>query len=125
MRIYALAVFSVLLSALAQTAFKFGMSRPGAQQAATVSMGEQPLKALFVILTNPAVVGGLVLYAASAMLWLLVLARLDLSVAYPMVALGFILTMLAGVLLFGESLSAARLGGTLLICVGVTLVARS
>lgn len=124
MRIYALAIFSVFLSALAQTAFKFGMSQPSAQHA-VASIGQRPLQSLFAILTNPGVLGGLSLYGTSAVLWLLVLARLDLSAAYPMVALGLILTMLAGVFMFGEPLSAARLGGTLLICVGVVMVARS
>jgi multidrug transporter EmrE-like cation transporter len=69
------------------------------------------------------VIGGLFLYGLSAAIWLFVLARLDVSVAYPFVALGFLLTMVLGCLLFGEPLTARKLIGTMLVMFGVYLVA--
>jgi len=57
--------------------------------------------------------------------WLLVLARVPVSQAYPFVGLGFVLVMLLGWALQGDVISPARLLGTLLISVGVVLVARS
>ena len=75
--------------------------------------------------TNWQVLGGLALYALGAILWLLVLARSDVSFAYPFVALGFIITMVLGWAILGESLGAARLIGTLLIVAGVSLVSSS
>ena len=45
--------------------------------------------------------------------------------AYPFVGIGFILTMLAGAWWLDESLSAARIAGTLMIAAGCVLVARS
>lgn len=50
------------------------------------------------------------------------LARLDVSMAYPFVGLGFILTMLLVFFVLGESLSTMRIVGTLLITAGVVLV---
>ncbi|UUX96842.1 multidrug efflux SMR transporter [Aquabacterium sp. J223] len=76
-------------------------------------------------LGQPYVVGGLVLYFASALVWLAVLTRVPLSAAYPFVGLGFVLTLLFGWLVLGESPSVARLAGTLLIVAGVVLVGRS
>lgn len=122
-RVFLLALLSVALSAMAQLAFKSGMMRPEMQAliSAPMTWGER----VFTILLNPWVLGGLGLYALSAVIWLFVLARLDLSIAYPFVGLGFVITMVMGALLFGESLSLYRVLGTLLVCAGVVLVARS
>ena len=68
---------------------------------------------------------GLALYGIGALLWLFVLGRAPLSLAYPFVGIGFILTMLAGAFWLNESISVARVVGTLLIAVGCVLVARS
>jgi multidrug transporter EmrE-like cation transporter len=67
----------------------------------------------------------LLIYFLSAGVWLFVLARVDVSLAYPFVGLGFILTMLLGWLIRGEILSVNRVAGTALIVMGVVLLARS
>ncbi len=67
--------------------------------------------------------GGLFLYGLSAVVWLFVLARLDVSVAYPFVALGFLVTMALGCLLFGEAFTVRKVLGTLIVMLGVYLVA--
>ncbi|MDP2028666.1 MAG: SMR family transporter [Thiobacillus sp.] len=77
------------------------------------------------IAANPFIWTGLALYGAGALLWLGVLAQIDVSQAYPFVGLGFLLTMVFGVILLGESVSAMRLTGTLLVVAGVILVSRA
>ena len=67
---------------------------------------------------------GLTLYFLSAVVWLLVLSRVEVSFAYPFVGIGFILTMLLGWLAMGDTMSLARVAGTLLIAGGVVLIAR-
>ncbi|AKJ27923.1 DMT family transporter [Caldimonas brevitalea] len=119
-RLLLLILTSVGMSSLAQIMLKFGMSKPGMQGPFD---GAGPVALAFA--TNPFVVGGLALYGLGAMVWLAVLARIDVSVAYPFVGLGFILTMALGYWLFNEPLSTARVLGTLLIVSGVVLVARS
>ena len=119
LRLFLLILTSVSLSALAQLALKAGTSRPKANGAEGAA---QELAGLF---QSPFVYLGLGLYGLGAILWLFVLARAPLSLAYPFVGIGFILTALAGALVFQEGLSATRLAGTLLIAAGCVLVARS
>ncbi|WP_066269316.1 SMR family transporter [Hydrogenophaga palleronii] len=112
-----LALFCVLLSSAAQLAMKRGMAASGATSAADV--GSTYLQAL----GSPLVWLGLVLYGASAVLWLWVLSRLDVSVAYPLVSLGFVVTLALGVWWLGEPFSWLRVAGCTLIVVGVSLLA--
>ena len=122
-RVVLLIMVSVSLSAFAQIALKSGMKSPVIQRALADSASR--LNAVLAIGLNGWVIFGLALYVLGAMVWLLVLARLDVSQAYPFVGLGFILTMLLGALLLGEDLSATRIAGTLLVVAGVLLVSRS
>lgn len=111
-----LAVFCVLLSSAAQLAMKRGMAAP-----AGADVGATYLHAL----GSPLVWLGLVLYGASAVLWLWVLSRLDVSLAYPLVSLGFVVTFVLGVWWLGEPFSLARLAGCGLIVAGVAVLARA
>ncbi|MGH8657970.1 MAG: EamA family transporter [Gammaproteobacteria bacterium] len=117
-----LIVCSVALSALAQLLLKLGMSNPHIQQA--VEKGGS-LPALWAAASNAKVIGGLGLYALGAVLWLLVLAKADLSFAYPFVGLGFIITMAFGVWVLHEPIGISRSLGATLVVIGVYLVARS
>ena len=77
------------------------------------------------IALNPPIVIGLACYGISVVFWILALSRVDVSIAYPMLSIGYIVSALAGWLLFAEALSAARVAGIGVIIVGVWLVARS
>jgi drug/metabolite transporter (DMT)-like permease len=70
---------------------------------------------------SPTVLGGLLLYAVSSALWLGVLSRMELSVAYPLGASGYIIVVLMAAL-SGETVSPARWAGVLTIALGVLLV---
>lgn len=118
-RLFLLIVASVSLSALAQLALKIGTNTAATARAMS-SDGE-----IASLLRSPMVFVGLGLYAFGAMLWLFVLGRVPLSLAYPFVGMGFILTMLAGAFYLQESVSPARIAGTLFIAIGCVLVARS
>jgi len=61
----------------------------------------------------------------SVVFWILALSRVDVSIAYPMLSIGYIVTAMAGWLLFAESLSVTRVAGIFIIIAGVWLVARS
>jgi drug/metabolite transporter (DMT)-like permease len=122
MKIIALILASVSLSAVAQLVLKLGMSGGRVQRSLA---GESLIGNLAVVATDGRVLLGLFLYGVGAILWLWVLARTDLSFAYPFVGLGFILTMLFGFFFLGEPMGLARVSGTLLIVAGVVLVSRS
>lgn len=116
-----IAVFSIVLSVAAQFSLKTGMSHPEIK-----SLLGQPFMptTLLTILTNRFVAGGFLLYGLGAAVWLTVLARWDVSKAYPLAGLGFCMAALAG-LLAGEQVGLWRLLGIMLICTGVVLVGRS
>ena len=119
LRLFLLILGSVSLSALAQMCLKAGTSRPDTNGA------ESAVQELTGLLQSPLVYLGLGLYGLGAILWLFVLARVPLSLAYPFVGIGFILTAAAGAVVFQENLNVTRIAGTMLIAAGCVLVARS
>jgi multidrug transporter EmrE-like cation transporter len=112
---------SVLLSSIAQIVLKTGMSNTSILGAIQSASAFQTFK---VIATNFYVIGGLALYFSSAAVWLFVLAKVDVSFAYPFVGLGFVVTMLLAFFINGEVLSATKIVGTLCIAIGVAIMAQ-
>lgn len=119
--VYLLILLSVAISAAAQMALKAGMSALGVQQALAGPLGPMTVVR---VLFEPFVFLGLFLYFIGALVWLLVLARVEVSFAYPFVALGFVLTAIGGRVVFGDSLGLAKVIGVLLISAGVVVLAR-
>lgn len=118
-RLFVLIFASVCLSAAAQLALKIGVTAaPGPRQ---VGMAAEVGR----MIQSPMVLLGLGLYGIGALLWLFVLGRAPLSLAYPFVGMGFVITMFAGMLFLNEPPSLQRILGTLLIASGCVLVARS
>jgi multidrug transporter EmrE-like cation transporter len=120
--IIVLILASVLTTACAQLFLKAGMSSARVQCA--ISQGISP-RAIAQVAIDPLVVAGLFLYFGAALAWLFVLSKVQVSLAYPFVALGFVLTTLAGRFIFNEPLSSTRIFAVILICLGVSLLARS
>ena len=79
----------------------------------------------FALALDPRILGGVACYAVSLVAWVLALSRIPVSVAYPMVSIGFALNALLAWWLLGEALNVQRIAGIAVIMVGVTLVARS
>lgn len=113
---------SVLMSSAAQIVLKVGMNSPTVIQA--LGQGDRWAIAGAIGL-NPWVLGGLAIYFGSALVWLFVLARAEVSLAYPFVGLGFVVTMVLAWLIHGDQLSAMRVTGTLMIALGAIMVGRS
>ena len=74
---------------------------------------------------EPRILGGVACYAVSLIVWILALSKTPVSVAYPMVSLGFALNAVLAWWLLGEALGTLKLVGIGFIIVGVVLVARS
>lgn len=121
MNTLAIAVASIALSVAAQFLFKAGISGPASR-----ALLAQPLtvETALGVVTNSFVLGGFLLYALGALAWLGVLARWDVSKAYPVVGLGFVLALAIGTFA-GEQIGPARVIGVTLICIGVGIVART
>jgi multidrug transporter EmrE-like cation transporter len=123
MKNFLLIFISVLIAILGQVCMKYGISRAGL----VARLGEiSSVYAYFAsAFTNPFVLAGFFLYGLSSLFWLIVLGRIDLSYAYPLVSMGYVFAVFFSWALFKEHVSALRLAGLVVICVGVTLLSRS
>ena len=115
-----LIALSISTGVAGQTAIKLGVSQPSTEGTASSLFALVNL-----ILTSPWVLLGLTLYGIGAVAWIAVLARLDLSLAYPLLALNFVLITLSSRLILGETVPTMRWIGMSVICVGIIIVARS
>jgi multidrug transporter EmrE-like cation transporter len=118
---FSLLVTGVLLNAGAQLLLKAGTNRIGEFAFSLDNVG--PIGAR--IATSPPIIAGLACYVVSVVIWILALSRVPVSVAYPMLSIGYIVNAGAAWWLFGESITAQKLVGIGFIIVGVYLVARS
>jgi multidrug transporter EmrE-like cation transporter len=116
-----LLLICVALNTIAQVLLKAGVRTVGAIDFSLAHIGRAAAALLFEWHNFT----GLVCYVSSVAVWLMVLSRIEVSVAYPMVSLGYIATAIAAYYLFGESLSPTRIAGIFIILLGVYLVASS
>lgn len=118
---FSLLMAGVLLNAAAQLLLKAGTNRVGVFAFSLDNL--LPIGAKLAM--SPPILAGLGCYVVSVVVWILGLSRVPVSVAYPMLSVGYIVNAVAAWMLFGESLAAQKLVGIGFIVVGVFLVARS
>lgn len=118
---FMLVLCGVLLNAAAQLLLKTGTNSVGVFAFTSENVVPIGLR----LATEPAILCGLGLYVLSVVIWILALSRLDVSLAYPMLSIGYVVNAVAAWQLFGEALTTQRLIGIGTIIVGVFLVARS
>ena len=112
----------ILAAILASVCFAVSeqlLLRTGRRDAGTMSTG--PIGLLWfhlAALRDWRVVSGLACYAISTLLWLWVLSRLGLSLAYPFLGLNLILVIVGAAVLLGEQVTLANIIGGWLIVVG-------
>jgi drug/metabolite transporter (DMT)-like permease len=116
--VWVLAAFSISFAVTAQLLMKIGMTAlRAAGRLDSLSFGTA-----WEIVLQPAVFFGLASYGVSAALWLLVLSRMPLSMAYPLISLGILAVVLLSVFALGENVSAGRAAGVAFIVAGVFLI---
>ena len=79
----------------------------------------------FGLVLEPRILAGVGCYAMSLVVWILALSKTPVSIAYPMVSIGFALNAGLAWWLLGEAVTPLRMAGIGIIIVGVFLVARS
>jgi multidrug transporter EmrE-like cation transporter len=114
-------LLGVLLNAAAQLCLKEGMRRIGYFEFSWSNVIPITLQ----VAGNIFVLEGLFLYVLSVAVWLLVLSRVEVSFAYPLLSVGYIVNAVAGYYLFQENLSMTRITGIVIIIIGVYFVTRS
>lgn len=118
---FALVLAGVLLNAAAQLLLKAGTNAIGHFEYSAANVLPIGLK----VAHQPHILGGLLCYAISVVVWILALSRVEVSIAYPMLSLGYVVNAAAAYFLFGEDVNAMRMAGIFVIIVGAVLVARS
>jgi drug/metabolite transporter (DMT)-like permease len=119
--VLALILVDVILNVTGQLSLKYGMSKFG-----NFSLSLDTLPPIFFkAATNPHVLLGLICYGLGFMVWLIVLAKAEVSYAYPLISLGYVFTAILARALFGEAVTVTRMAGILITCLGVFLIARS
>jgi len=91
------------------------------------ALGERPAagRVLRSLVSNWFVLGGFACYGVSSVLYLLALSRLDLSYAYPMVALSYVMVAVLAWRLLDEPIPPLRVAGLVLVMLGVLVLALS
>ena len=118
------AIFYILLSVfivvLGQLLIKKGLNRLG-----IVSFSSNVIRTYLRIFLSPYVIAGIVTYILSMFLWLYSLTKVDLSFAYPFLALSYALILVFSRIFLHERISPLRIIGVFVICLGVLVVSRS
>lgn len=111
----------VLLNAIAQLLLKAGTNAVGHFAFHAGNILPVGLK----LALQPYILGGVACYAVSLVVWIMALSRVPVSIAYPMLSIGYVINAFIAYHWFGEPLSAQKLLGIGLIIIGVVLVTRS
>jgi drug/metabolite transporter (DMT)-like permease len=118
---FALLMTGVLLNATAQLLLKAGTNVLGV---ITIDRGNWA-EMLWRMATQGYFVAGAACYGVSLFVWILGLSRVPVSIAYPLLSLGYVVNAIAAHYLLGETVTVQRWIGVGFIIVGVWLVARS
>jgi len=116
-----LVMFCMILNTAAQLLLKETMNRIGAFSFSFHNIIPIGSKVLF----NPFFIPALCCYILSMIVWLLVLSRLEVSVAYPLTSIAFIFTAVFAAIFLGENFTMVRLTGIVVIIVGIYLLTRT
>jgi len=118
---FSLLMTGVLLNAGAQLLLKAGTNSVGV----FAFSSENIVPVGWKLATEPHIIGGLGCYVISVVVWIMALSRVEVSIAYPLLSIGYVVNAIAAYYLFGEAVTPMRLTGIAVIIVGVWIVARS
>ena len=118
---FAFLMTGVLLNAVAQLLLKAGTNALGVLTLSRETWADT----LMSMATQGHFALGIGCYAMSVVVWVFGLSRVPVSIAYPLLSVGYVVNAVAAHYLLGEAVSASRWVGIGFIVLGVTLVARS
>lgn len=119
MKAVLLAIMAPIIATLGQVMLKVGMTQVGQ---ITLEHLKKPITLAIRIFTNPLIASALPVYIVGFILWVLVLSKLELSYAYPFLALSYVFILIASWLILGETISPMRLVGVIIVCAGIVII---
>jgi drug/metabolite transporter (DMT)-like permease len=119
--VFAMIAMTDIFESIAQTLLKEGVNTIGITNIGILNLLEFLTKGAF----NPIVWLGFLVYALNFILWMIILSRIDLSVALPVGGLGYIFVPLFSMIFLNETVNPVRWFGIIFIVTGVYLVSQS
>ncbi|MDN4052862.1 4-amino-4-deoxy-L-arabinose transferase [Massilia sp. YIM B02763] len=119
---FAFILSGVLLNACAQLFLKAGTNAMGGAIHLTA---QNALPTFLKVVSQLPILAGLACYGVSLVVWIVGLSRTDVTIAYPMLSLGYVVSALGAWMFLGEVIPPQRLLAIGLIMLGVILLART
>jgi multidrug transporter EmrE-like cation transporter len=112
-------LLSVLMNAIAQLVLS------AALKGEAMFDSSAPIKSALALALNPAIIFALFIYGMSVLSWMYVLSKVDVSLAYPFLGLGFVFVAVISYLFMSEPLNAQKMIGIVTVAIGIIILARS
>lgn len=109
---------SIFLGSIGQVFYKYASKK--------VSNGEIKnlfsLQGFIYLVLNKYFIFGSILYFLASFIWIYVLSKTELSLAYPMISLSYVIVLIISYFIFGESITFIKIFGIILIILGVNIL---
>lgn len=109
-----LILLNTLILVSGQFLWKIGMTNR--------SVSFDSIGAIIRVLFSPYILSGLFLYGMATVLWLFILTKVPLSVAYPIQSIAYVLAVFGAYFLFHEEITIWKVIGVILIMAGVSFI---
>lgn len=121
-----LITFGLILSGVILNAFAQLLLKAGTNGLGTITLNWQNWFSVFVkVFSQPPIIAGLGCYGVSVIIWIISLSRTDVTVAYPMLSIGYVVSAIGAWMFLGEIVSPQRMLALAVIIFGVILLART
>jgi uncharacterized membrane protein len=83
------------------------------------------IRFIVILLLNPWVLSGIIATFFAGISWMMAMTKFEISYAFPFVSLNYILIIFASFFIFNEQLSITKMLGTLIIVLGIIVIAKA
>jgi multidrug transporter EmrE-like cation transporter len=120
---FGLLFVGVAFSVVGELLLKHGVNNVGR----TLELWPLPdlIGSLWSVFTNPIVIAGFACVFTASIFWLSVLSRIELSLAYPMLSISYVIVVVLSYFIFRENVTLLRLAGCFVIIGGVAMIGLS
>lgn len=120
-----LANIAIILGSIMMSSTAHVLLKKGAMSVSELTVsGQSLLMNVWVVATNPWVVGGMCLHVSALAVWMWALSRVDISFAYPFLAVGYVFVSLMAWQWLGENITLTRVSGMAIIIIGIFVLSR-
>lgn len=113
-------LLTILFTVYSQLVIRWQMSLSGSIPSGVY----EKTQFILTLLLNPWVISSVLATFFAGVSWMLTMTKFEISYAYPFVSLNYILVVSAGFFIFGESISTSKILGSVIVVVGLLIVAR-